>query len=374
MIEKLKEYLDLKLIAILSGGYGLFILVQLFRAAYIRVNFFKEPIEWYELIKSNIIDWVVITVFIFFLVFTTKLMMHKKTKMVFIIFIHLFFSFFIGFFTIFLSNIVEKFTGSSSTSLMSFDTIIEWFVRLMNLHFLIYAALVTVVYMYYYLKQNEESKVKALKLQDQLSKAHLKFLQSQMHPHFLFNTLNGIHSLMDISLPKSKNMVVDLSDLLRNVLDKKDQNLIELQEELFILQKYLQIKKIRFSDHLKFHVTVEEGLENVLVPNMLIQPLVENATKHGYEIKHGILDIYIDIKKQNKKLIVKVKNNGKKLTEKTSLLFEKGTGLSNLKERLNTLYKDNYKLTLYNKQDFVITEIHFPIQLSISEIPDSFKN
>ena len=107
-----------------------------------------------------------------------------------------------------------------------------------------------------------------------------------MHPHFLFNSLNSIHSLMDISIEKSKSMVVDLSDLLRNVLDKKDQNLIELQEELFILKKYIHIKETRFSDQLDIQLNVEEGLENILVPNMLIQPIVENSTKHGYGKEH----------------------------------------------------------------------------------------
>ncbi|WP_303318565.1 histidine kinase [Flavivirga abyssicola] len=371
MIKRVKPYLDLKLIGILSLFYFIFVVIYASKNAYLRI-YSKRQVDWGEFIFANLLDWAIIVIFMMFIAFTTKLLMQKKTKLVYIISIHLFFSFFIGAFTIGLSQIVEQLKSPWPMKENSIASLFTSYIRLIDLHFLIYMSLVTMIYMYYYFQKIQESKIQTIKLQDQLSKTHLKFLQTQMHPHFLFNTLNGIHSLMDINIAKSKSMVVDLSDLLRNVLEKKDQNLIELQEELEILKKYIHIKKARFSDQLNIHLNIEEGLENVLVPNMLLQPIVENSTKHGYDKEHLSLDITINIFRKNDKLIVKIKNNGKELKDKLSVLLKKGTGLNNIKERLDSLYNNNYKLKIYNKSNSVITEVNIPIKLSISQIEKGF--
>ncbi|WOD42153.1 sensor histidine kinase [Hwangdonia lutea] len=369
MIKKLKKYLDFKLIGILSLVYLLFVIIYSSKNAYLRV-LVQRKTDWGEFVFGNVLDWCLITIFMVFIAITTKYLMSKKTKLILIALIHLFFSFFIGAFTIGVSLGVDILRDPSVK--FSFEELCISFIRLVDLHFLIYISLVALIYMYYYLKKVEESKIQTIKLQEQLSKSQLKFLQSQMHPHFLFNTLNGIHSLMDINIEKSKSMVVDLSDLLRNVLDKKDDNLIELQEELEILKKYIQIKKTRFSDQLNIHLNTEAGLENVLVPNMLIQPIVENSTKHGYSDNHISLDIFISIYKKNENLVIKVENNGTALKDTLSELLKKGTGLSNIKERLLTLYKENHELSIDNSNNKVVTKISFPIELSISEIEKDY--
>ncbi len=368
MLKNLKKHFDFKLIGILSLVYMVFVIIYSFKNIYLRM-FMERKINWGGFVFANVLDWFLITIFMIFIAFTTKYLMRKKTKLIYIVSIHLFFSLFIGAFTIGLSWVVEN-IGTPAE--FSFSELCISFIRLIDLHFLIYLSLVTIIYMYYYFQKSQESKIQTIKLQDQLSKSHLKFLQSQMHPHFLFNTLNGIHSLMGIDIEKSKSMVVDLSDLLRNVLEKKDENLIELQEELEILKKYIHIKKTRFSDQLNIHLNIEAGLENILVPNMLIQPIVENSTKHGYSTEFISLEIIIDIYKKNDKLIVKVQNDGKALKEKLSALLKKGTGLNNIRERLNTLYGNNYKLNIYNESNKVITKISIPIKLSISEIEKDY--
>ncbi|WP_341216721.1 histidine kinase [uncultured Wocania sp.] len=371
MLKNLKKYFDLKLIGILSLVYLVFVIIYSGKNAYLRYSM-KRKTDWGEFVFGNVLDWCLITAFMIFIAITTKYLMHKKTKLVYIVSIHFFFSFFIGVFTVGLSWIIENLFTSMGKDQRSLTDVFYGFVRLIDLHFLIYLSLVTIIYMYYYFQKIQESKIQTIKLQDQLSKSHLKFLQSQMHPHFLFNTLNGIHALMDINIEKSKSMVVDLSDLLRNVLDKKDENLIELQEELEILKKYIHIKKTRFSDQLNIHLNIEAGLENILVPNMLIQPIVENSTKHGYGSEFISLEIIIDIYKKKEKLFVKIQNNGKALKEKLPALLKKGTGLNNIKERLDTLYGTNYKLNIYNESDKVITKISIPIKLSISEVEKDF--
>ncbi|WOD42152.1 sensor histidine kinase [Hwangdonia lutea] len=244
--------------------------------------------------------------------------------------------------------------------------------NVVDLNFLIYTSMLGIILTYNYIKHIKKAQKEKADLTIQLTNQKMKFLQSQMQPHFLFNTLNGIHSLMDINIEKSKTMVVDLSDLLRSVLDKKDENLIELQEELEILKKYIHIKKTRFSDQLNIQLNVEAGLENILVPNMLIQPIVENSTKHGYGTEFISLEIIIDIYKKNDKLIIKVQNDGTALSEKYPTLLKKGTGLNNIKERLDTLYGINYKLKIFNESNKVITKVSFPIKLSISKIEKIF--
>ncbi len=368
MIKKLKQYIDFKLIAILSLVYLIFVIIYASKNAYLRIlrNRSNGKSEWGAFIFYNLLDWFLIIVFMIFIAFTTKYLIRKKTKLIYIFSIHLFFSFFIGAFTLSISSIIENLNASGTAR--SFKSLFASYISLIDLHFLIYLSLVTIIYMYYYFQKNQENTIKTSKLQEQLTKARLKFLQSQMHPHFLFNTLNGIHSLIDIDPNKSKSIIVDLSDILRNVLEKKDQNLIELQDELSILRKYISIKKIRFSDQLNFQINIEDGMDNILVPNMLIQPLVENAIKHGYDKEHLFLEVIINIYQRKDILIIKIENNGKKINEELPLLLKKGTGLNNIKERLSTLYQNNCELKIFNEENRVITRIKLPIQLSISEI------
>lgn len=371
MLKYLKKHIDFKLIGIMSLAYGVFVIIYSSKNAYLRV-YHERKTDWGHFVFANVLDWGLITIFMIFVAISTKYLIIKKIKLAYIIIFHLFFSFFIGAFTVGISWLIELLGNPETDAKREFSSVVLGFVRLIDLHFLIYLSLVTIIYMYYYFQKSRESKIQTIKLQEQLSKSHLKFLQSQMHPHFLFNTLNGIHSLMDINIEKSKSMVVDLSGLLRNVLEKKDENLIELQEELEILKKYIHIKKTRFSDQLIINLNVEAGLENVLVPNMLIQPIVENSTKHGYGSEFISLEVSVDIFKKNDNLVIKVKNDGKALKEALPTLLKKGTGLSNLKERLHTLYPNNYKLNIYNESNKVITKISIPIKLSISEIEKDY--
>ncbi len=331
---------------------------------------YNRKTNWGEFIFGNILDWFLITIFMVFIAITTKYLIVKKTKFAYIIAFHLFFSFFIGAFTVGISWGIELLSNPEMEFKSGLSGVIRGYIGLIDLHFLIYLSLVTIIYMYYYFKKTQESKLQTIKLQDQLSQAHLKFLQSQMHPHFLFNTLNGIHSLIDINVEKSKAIIVDLSDLLRNVLDKKDQNLIELQDELDILKKYIHIKKTRFSDQLTFNLEVEEGLENVLVPNMILQPIIENSTKHGFSDTHKTIAVSISIKKHKDRVKVNIENTGRPINKPQSSLLKNGNGLSNINERLKTLYKTDYNLKIYNRNNKVITEIIFPLQFSISEIAE----
>ena len=108
---------------------------------------------------------------------------------------------------------------------------------------------------------------------------NLNMLKAQLHPHFIFNTLNSISALVEIDKEKSQNLIADFGDLFRDILEFKDENLIPLRKELEILDKYIAIISVRFSDHLSIEKEIENDVENELVPHMLLQPMVENAIK-----------------------------------------------------------------------------------------------
>ncbi|MEZ4987752.1 MAG: histidine kinase [Saprospiraceae bacterium] len=123
-----------------------------------------------------------------------------------------------------------------------------------------YMLSVAVSYTYDYMRRDNENKLQQSQLETQILQARMKMLRSQLHPHFLFNTLNSVNSLMDIDVSTARIMIVDLSDLLRKVLDWKDTPKIPLKDELDLLKRYVNIEKMRFSDDLTVHWDIDESL------------------------------------------------------------------------------------------------------------------
>ena len=134
-------------------------------------------------------------------------------------------------------------------------------------------------------KQIREEQIKGLMSEKEVAEAELKLLQVQIEPHFLFNTLSNILSLMDTDLEKGKSMLVDFIQYLRTSLPKIRQKTTTLGQEMEMIQAYLNIFKVRMGDRLSYKIDLPKNMEEFLIPPMLIQPLVENAIKHGLEPK-----------------------------------------------------------------------------------------
>jgi LytS/YehU family sensor histidine kinase len=245
---------------------------------------------------------------------------------------------------------------------------IKEFIAVSDINLTVYVTFVIVIYLYYYFNRLQKAELQKAELQIQLSNTKLSFLKSQLHPHFLFNTLNSIHSLIRNDKKKSQNMLADMSDLLKEMMNTKDKNLIKLQNELLLLNKYLNIKNIRFSDDLKIKLDVANNLENALVPSMLLQPIVENSIKYGYSKNHLQLVLSIKIFKKEEQLIFIIENDGKPLEETLNNLRNNGTGLKNIIERLKTLYADNYTFDMYNDVEGVTTKISIPYKIAEYEL------
>jgi len=227
---------------------------------------------------------------------------------------------------------------------------------------LVYILTVVVTYTYYLMRRDNENQLRQSQMSTMVLQARMKMLRSQLHPHFLFNTLNSINSLMDIDVKKAQTMLVDLSDLLRKVLAWKDTQKVTLEDELSLLKRYVDIEKMRFSEDLEVNWNIDENLYAVKVPGLLLQPLVENAIHHGFSSKHLHLTIHIEVLSENDRLILRVSDNGQGFSE-TNLpsVFSRGTGLQNTRERLQTLYNSDFTFIVKNTNLGVISEITLPI-------------
>ncbi|MGA9669468.1 MAG: histidine kinase [Terracidiphilus sp.] len=188
-----------------------------------------------------------------------------------------------------------------------------------------------------------ERQTTAAQLETQLSHAELENLKSQLHPHFLFNSLHTIGILMQEDVDAASHLLVCLGDLLRMALDRRE-NEITLESELEFVGKYLEIELTRFHDRLKVHMDVPPDLLGVYVPSLALQPLVENAIKHGISVDSAAGRLEIAAKLHNGRVWLSVSDDGPGPEPGSRLRF--GVGLTNVRSRLKQLYGDESSLEL----------------------------
>ena len=188
-----------------------------------------------------------------------------------------------------------------------------------------------------------ERQTRAAQLETQLSHAELENLKSQLHPHFLFNSLHTIGVLMQEDVDAASHLLASLGDLLRMALERRE-NEITLQSELEFVGKYLEIEQTRFHDRLKVHMDVPADLLTVYVPSLALQPLVENAIKHGFSVDSAAGRLEIAAKRHNGRVWLSVRDDGPGPAPGSRLRF--GVGLTNVQSRLKQLYGDESSLEL----------------------------
>ena len=183
----------------------------------------------------------------------------------------------------------------------------------------------------------------AAQLETQLSHAELENLKSQLHPHFLFNSLHTIGILMQEDVDAASHLLVSLGDLLRMALERRE-NEITLQSELEFVGKYLEIEQTRFHDRLKVHMDIPPDLLGTYVPSLALQPLVENAIKHGFSVDSTASRLEIAAKLHNGRVWLCVRDDGPGPAPGSRLRL--GVGLTNVRSRLKQLYGDESSLEL----------------------------
>lgn len=189
----------------------------------------------------------------------------------------------------------------------------------------------------------------------------IKQLESQFNPHFLFNTLEMLRYTIKYDTSVANKIIINISSLLRFSIENKSSE-VSLQRDLLYTKNYLDIQKYRFGENFDYEIKAEEGLENYYVPKLIIQPVIENAIKHGYTQVEKMI-IYIRVKTVKEKLIISVYNNGKeiekeildeireKLKNKKAEEFKNHIGLYNIFRRIQLMYGEKYGLRILSRKD-----------------------
>ncbi len=182
-----------------------------------------------------------------------------------------------------------------------------------------------------------------------LTEAHLAALTNQINPHFLFNTLNSVSTLIRIDPDRARSMIYKLSKILRRLL-RKTENFSPLREEISFIDDYLAIEMVRFGDKLRFFKEIEENTLDRLVPSMILQPIVENSIKHGLAKKVDGGMIRLRAWLEGTRLHISVEDDGVGIQEsKLGTLFQQGIGVSNVNERLRVLFGPGYRMLIDSK-------------------------
>jgi two-component system LytT family sensor kinase len=223
----------------------------------------------------------------------------------------------------------------------------------MQLEFITYGCIVGACFAYDYRKKFIEREVYALQLQMQLTKAELNALKMQLQPHFLFNTLNTIAMLIRFNNNKTAVLTINgLSELLRKSLEQNGTQQVTLKEELELTDCYLEIEKIRFQDQISITKSIEPDALSTMVPNLILQPLVENAIRHGAaQRKSGGL-VEINAWRENGTLNLEVKDNGP--GSSSNQPNGNGIGLANTQERLHHLYGASHVFKISRDNGFSV--------------------
>jgi two-component system LytT family sensor kinase len=197
----------------------------------------------------------------------------------------------------------------------------------------------------------KEKDVELSRLKEAKAQAEVKVLQSQINPHFLYNSLNSIASLAHTDADKTEKMALSLSDLFRYTINRKGGKESTLNDELNLVRSYLEIEQIRFGDRLKFTIEVESDLLSVEVPMFILQPLVENAIKHGVSKNEGQGEIRVKIIKKGKGIFISVLDNGPDFPEG----LVSGHGLQSVYDLLRLSYGDKAEMNWHNEPQKEIT-------------------
>jgi two-component system, LytTR family, sensor kinase len=244
-----------------------------------------------------------------------------------------------------------------------------WFVRVVVFRLPVYLVIVSLAHALYFYRRYQERERRTLSLEASLAKARLEALRMQLQPHFLFNSLNAIAELVHVNPEAADDMLAALSDLLRLTLETSTEQELPLRREMEFVERYLAIERVRFGKRLQVTAEIPREVQDAMVPAFLLQPLVENAIRHGLEPKTRTGALVVSAKREGKDLHLSVSDNGAGLPKTEPL--RKGIGLANIRERLRSLYDGAAKFELRDlgDADGLTVEITIPFHTLPSTTP-----
>lgn len=227
---------------------------------------------------------------------------------------------------------------------------------------LLYSMIILTYWLFISASRLAEKAASQSKLEALVREAELKMLRSQINPHFLFNSLNSISSLTVTNPPGARDMIVKLSDFMRYSLSSRNDQPVTLHNEMESLRLYLEIEKVRFRERLVIKEDIEPECLSALMPGLLLQPLYENAVKHGVYESTGTVVINTSAKKEGENVIVSISNT----VDPDSVVTRKGAGigLKNVRTRLELFFRDEAELEVIRGEDSFTVKMKFPCRIA----------
>ena len=231
-----------------------------------------------------------------------------------------------------------------------------------------YLFLIGLAYALAYRRESEARALNASQLETRLVEAQLQSLQRQLHPHFLFNTLNTISGLIRTDPDGADKMIDQLGDLLRMTLHKSSIQEVPLKEELEVLEKYVEIEQTRFGNRLNVEMHIQPEALAAEVPSLLLQPLVENAIRHGIAPNARPGWIAVHASREDEELVLQVRDSGDGLPPDRLMALNRGVGLDNTRSRLEHLYHARYQFAFTNLERGFCVTIRIPFQIETPSV------
>jgi len=314
---------------------------------YLSSNFLGRSITWGEAISDSLEDWYVYGVLSLPVVWLARHFPPERGSRWFTAGVHLAAALLFSISYILVRTLVGEADSWIAGEAASFSEIFHpLLVRTFPFNLLVYGVILSVSHALDYYRKYHERTVQTLELEKHLTEARLQALLHQLKPHFLFNTLNGIASLMHTDVDAADRMLVRLSELLRITMSHTGAPQTTLREEVAFLERYLDIEKIRFRNRLDVVIAIDDDAIDAQVPSLILQPMVENAMRHGVEphAKMGRIELRGTVKDGN--LVLTVADNGAGISAEG--LKREGIGVANTRARLIELYGDRQKFELVN--------------------------
>jgi two-component system LytT family sensor kinase len=240
----------------------------------------------------------------------------------------------------------------------------------LNTSFMGYWTIVLVAHAVGYYQEGRARMLRTAELTAQLSEARLEALRAQLHPHFLFNTMHAISAFLREDPEKAETMLAELAELVRIAMDDVDEQTVPLEREMEFIRRYLSIQKARLGDRLHMQVDVGSDVQRARVPNLVLQPLVENAVEHGIAKRLGEGRLWIRAVRDNGRLCLEVADDGPGLSPEKLDPAQWRIGLRNTRDRLLQLSGDEQRIELTHRPEGGLREqIMIPLELASASEP-----
>lgn len=346
------------------GFYTVFLIISSSKMVYFKSigERFNDSTWTYMFFGVYFTDYLLVVFFMSIVLLITKYMVIRNWAWGNMIVVHAVMSILLGIFIFTGLLTIQKLLGLHQIQSVDFKTLLYYYFNVIDLNFLIYFSIVGIAHTYYFINQLKEAEAAQNREKLKMIGVQLNTLQTQINPHFFFNTLNSISTLMVSDVKKAQDTVVNVADLLRTMLDINEVTTITLSKELDILDKYLDIMTTRYPNSLIVEKHIDEGVDNYLVPSLILQPILENAIKHGFSRQTKVLKVWVTVERTREgNLLLAVENSGNQLPKSFDVTKTKGLGLKNTIDRLKILFDESASFTMGNTKDGVLVQIRIPI-------------